>query len=194
MKEFNSTILPTKYGKFTVTNHLINNQDCVTMHIGDISNGFPLVRIHSSCLFSEALNSTDCDCKLQLDSALEEIQKYGKGILVYLYQEGRGHGLSRKIKAMETERIHEIDTVDAFNILNYELDPRDYSLAIEALRRIQLSKEIRLMSNNYRKAKALEEAGYTIVEKFKLTYPVSSDVKEYLLAKKNKLGHSIEFI
>ncbi|MGN7765442.1 GTP cyclohydrolase II [Paenibacillus sp. 22594] len=190
-----STPLVTQYGSFTVTLHKFEpNYECVTFHMGDITEGTPLVRIHSSCLFSEAFHSLDCDCKLQLSGCLERIGQLGKGVVVYLYQEGRGHGLDNKIKAMRLEQEYEIDTVQAFQRLNFELDPREYSFAITALGDLNLSKTIKVASNNFRKITVLKSGGYKVIEQVELTYPVNEHVKKYLEVKREKLGHSISFI
>ncbi len=188
-----STILETSLGAFKLSYHSLGDMQAVSMSIGDITSGTPLLRIHSSCLFSEALCAVDCDCKLQLDSALEYIKKAGKGVIVYLYQEGRGVGLENKIRAVEIMRVDNCDTATAFEKLGFELDPRDYSLAIKALKDLHVSKDVLLMSNNPRKFNALETAGYDVVEQVVLSYYANPTVHHYLRSKEAKLGHKIQW-
>jgi GTP cyclohydrolase II len=123
---------------------------------------------------------------------MEMIQAEGAGVIAYLYQEGRGHGLAAKIRAMRTENDRDCDTVDAFQMLNMELDPRSYLSAVEALRAHAVSKTIRLMTNNPRKAEALENSGFVIAATVPLQYRVNEHVRKYLMTKRNKLGHIID--
>jgi GTP cyclohydrolase II len=189
-----STILTTRHGELAVNYHSSESGECVTLATpgADLSDGTPLVRIHSSCLFSEAFGSDDCDCRLQLDSALQMIVKE-PGAVVYLYQEGRGHGLAKKIAAMEQERANGLDTHDAFIRLGLDLDPRTYDVALTALEDINVSKAIRLMSNNPKKHRALKHAGYSIAEVVRPQFEVSDKIKRYLDVKKSKFGHDIDF-
>lgn len=148
----------------------------------------PLLRIHSSCLFSESLHSTDCDCALQLEEALNIISKTG-GAIVYLYQEGRGHGLSRKAEAIATEQQLGLDTAEAFIHLGYDLDPRDYRSVVDALVSIDFPKKIRLATNNPRKVEALLSAGYIIDERVSLKLKLTERIKQYIKSKVRGLGH-----
>lgn len=186
-----STILKTKFGEFNVAYHKKNSssqkQFCVSFSKGDISLPNCIVRLQSSCLFGETFGAIDCDCKLQVEKSLSFIGKNG-GVVIYLYQEGRGLGLLNKIKAMGLERKYGIDTVDAFLKLHFELDPRDYSMAVQALTDLHVNKSIRLITNNPRKKAQLEKVGY-ITKKITLSYPTSPLVKKYLQVKKEKLGH-----
>lgn len=185
-----STKLQTKSGQFNVNYHTIDDNFCVSFSMGNLSQSNIPVRIHSSCLFSESILSIDCDCSLQLKKSFEFISKHG-GIIVYLYQEGRGIGLENKIKAMELERTKNIDTAEAFKTLHFDLDPRNYNVAIQALKDLKVSKNIRLITNNPRKMKQLEDAGFTIVERVVLSYPKNKLIKNYLKVKKEKLGHKL---
>lgn len=187
-----STILNTHYGDFRVSYHEINSDFCVSLALGNIESPGSIVRLHSSCLFSEALHSIDCDCDLQLSKAMEVISKEGQGVIIYLYQEGRGLGLANKITAMEVQRTQLCDTVDAFNSLHFDLDPRRYDIAIKSLYELNVNKHIRLITNNPRKRKQLEEGGFIIDGKVGIEYPVNKVVREYLRSKKNKLGHEID--
>lgn len=186
------TKLMTEYGDLDVAYHESSNGFCVTLSKGDLKDG-PIVRIQSSCLFSEAFHSIDCDCNLQLSNSIRLISENSNGVIVYLYQEGRGHGLDRKIKAMEVMNAKGYDTAEAFEHLNYELDPRDYTMAIDALRDLGIVGKIKLISNNPRKVDALEKSGF-VVERIALTYPISSKIRGYLKSKKEKLGHKIDWI
>lgn len=186
-----STTLITEHGEFLVCYHSIGNEFAVSLSIGDLSISETMVRIHSSCLFSEAFHSIDCDCDMQLDNAMRVIAKEERGVIIYLYQEGRGHGLLNKIRAMELERSENIDTAEAFTRLHFDLDPRDYTVAIQALKDLEVNRNIKLITNNPRKASQLESAGFSIGGYVKLRYPVNKHVKHYLKAKKEKLGHNI---
>jgi len=183
--------LKTLFGEFTVNHHTFNGRECVSLSCGDVSEGTPLVRMHSSCVFSESFRSTDCDCADQLQGALKLIHSYGKGACIYLYDEGRGHGLSNKIKSMKCEHVHSIDTVEAFKRCGLDLDVRDYGPAIHALADLNVAGTVRLISNNFRKRDALSAAGYIVTELVELSYPKSEDVSSYLKVKRDKLGHLI---
>ena len=186
------TKIITDHGEFNVVYHEFENGYCISLHRGDLK-AKPIVRIHSSCLFSEALHAIDCDCKLQLSGAIEMIATSGNGVIVYLYQEGRGHGLEKKIRAMDIMESLSCDTVDAFNKLGYELDVRDYKIAIGALKDLGVAKEVRLVSNNPKKKLALEGAGF-VVDPICLKYKVNNMTKKYLRSKKDKLGHTIDWV
>lgn len=186
-----STVLTTEFGDFKVCYHENLGEFCVSISAGDLEKPGSIVRLHSSCLFSEALHSVDCDCNLQLSKAMELIGKEGQGVVIYLYQEGRGHGLANKIKSMEIERTKGVDTVQAFTELHFDLDPRRYDIALAALKDLNLNQEIRLISNNPRKRKQLEDGGYIVSTRIEMKYPVNDHVKKYLKVKKDKLGHQI---
>lgn len=187
-----STILNTQFGDFKVAYHEVGKNFCVSLSCGDIHRPGSIIRLHSSCLFSEALHSIDCDCDLQLSKAMEIIAKESQGVVIYLYQEGRGLGLANKIKAMEVQRIKHMDTVDAFKSLHFDLDPRRYGIAIKALKELGVNEHIRLITNNPRKRKQLEKGGFIVDGKVGITYPVNKIVREYLKSKREKLGHEIE--
>lgn len=189
--KYRSTILTTKNGDIKVTYHSFVEGSCVSLSSGNLSqNGIP-VRVHSSCLFSEAFDSIGCDCRLQLSEAIKTIMKNG-GVIIYLYQEGRGHGLEKKINSMEIERKMGIDTVEAFKRLKLALDPRDYTVAIKALKELNINPIIKFMSNNPRKKKQMEEGGFLIEKLVQLKYPVNKSINKYLKVKKSKLGHLID--
>ena len=189
---FSSTILNTENGEFKVNYHEFKKGDCITLVKGEIDLKTPVfVRMHSSCLFSQSFHTVDCDCSKQLISSMEEIERLGCGIIVYLEQEGRGIGLKNKIKSMEYERINNVDTSMAFKALGYDkLDYRDYSVAAEAMKELGC-KKIKLASNDPKKIKFLEDSGFEIVSREKLNYKTNEYIDKYLDAKKKKLGHLI---
>ena len=189
---FSSTILNTENGEFKVNYHEFKKGDCITLVKGEIDLKTPVfVRMHSSCLFSQSFHTVDCDCSKQLISSMEEIERLGCGIIVYLEQEGRGIGLKNKIKSMEYERINNVDTSMAFKALGYDkLYFSDYSVAAEAMKELGC-KKIKLASNDPKKIKFLEDSGFEIVSREKLNYKTNEYIDKYLDAKKKKLGHLI---
>ena len=187
----NNTLLHTEFGEFKINYHKIDNLYCLSLSMGNMNKPNTIIRLHSSCLFSESLSSIDCDCNLQLQHAMKIIAEHKRGVIIYLFQEGRGHGLSNKIAAMEIERTKGVDTVEAFNELHFDLDPRNYDIAIKALKELRVNRKIRLITNNPRKKKQLENGGFIITRRVILTYPTNDLVKKYLNVKKNKLGHII---
>lgn len=184
-----STILTTKYGKFDVKYHHTEGGDGLSITTGQFKIGEPLLRIHSSCLFSESFHSITCDCATQLQETLRLIGKTGNGVVVYLFDEGRGAGLVTKIKAMELERTEGIDTVEAFDRLGLLPDLRSYQVALQILNDIGISKLLKLITNNPNKKTVLEDAGYRVSEIVGLKLDLSESAKSYLKMKKEKLGH-----
>lgn len=191
MKILNSPVvkLPTKFGELCVkvAEDSLQSPSWVVIY-KQPWEPIPLLRIHSSCLFSESFRSTDCDCALQLEEALSVIAKTG-GAIVYLYQEGRGHGLFKKVAAIATEQQLGLDTAEAFQHLGYDLDPRNYKAVVDALECIDFPKKIRLATNNPRKVDALESAGYIIIERVSLKLKLTERVKRYINSKVRGLGH-----
>jgi 3,4-dihydroxy 2-butanone 4-phosphate synthase / GTP cyclohydrolase II len=151
-----------------------------------------LVRVHSSCLTGDVFHSHRCDCGDQLERAFERIAKEGKGVVLYLLQEGRGIGLINKLKAYELqEQGH--DTIEANEKLGFAPDIRDYGTGSQILRELGVRK-IRLMTNNPAKYVAIEGFGLTIVERVPLEIAPSDETRKYLQAKKKKLGHILELV
>ncbi|MEK7582470.1 MAG: GTP cyclohydrolase II RibA [Patescibacteria group bacterium] len=184
-----STILITEYGRFNVSYHKTKNGEGLSIKKGKLNTTNPLLRIQSSCIFSESFHSTTCDCSLQLQGSLKIINEFGNGALVYLFDEGRGAGLLTKIKAMEIERQNEIDTVEAFKKLGLPADLRNYKIALDILEDIEINKELKLITNNPNKKKSLEENGYKVTEIVRLNLELNDSVRKYLKMKKEKLGH-----
>lgn len=186
-----STQLSTDFGDFKVNYHTFESGYCMSLIKGDVAVPNTLVRFHSSCIFSESFHSIDCDCNLQLSKSMELISKEGRGVIVYTYEEGRGVGLENKIMAMEVERTENVDTVIAFEKLNFDIDGRRYDIAIQALRDLNVDRNIRLISNNPRKRTSLVQGGFNVIENVKLEYELNDIQRKYLEVKKNKLGHNL---
>ena len=165
-----------------------SEKEHVVLTLGDVSDGEPvLLRVHSECLTGDALFSLRCDCGEQLHAALEAIAHEGRGALVYLRQEGRGIGLLNKIKAYKLQD-EGADTVEANEALGFGADMRDYSICQPMLAHLGI-KRVRLMTNNPRKVKALEEQGVEVVERLSLETPHNPHNQKYLATKAGKLGH-----
>jgi GTP cyclohydrolase II len=163
----------------------------VALTLGDISSGEPvLARTHSECLTGDALYSMRCDCGYQLEEALRSIAREGRGILMYLRQEGRGIGLLNKIRAYHLQD-QGADTVEANERLGFAADLRDYSMCKDMLDHLGVS-ALRLMTNNPRKVKALESYGIRIAERMPLHVGRNPHNESYLNTKQSKLGHWLE--
>jgi 3,4-dihydroxy 2-butanone 4-phosphate synthase/GTP cyclohydrolase II len=185
-----STNLPTEYGEFRL--HAFENQIDKQTHValvrGDVGDGRDiLVRVHSQCLTGDVLRSARCDCGAQLDKALRRIATEGRGVLLYLNQEGRGIGLANKIRAYGLQD-EGLDTVEANERLGFKPDQRDYGFGVQILRELGI-RSMRLLSNNPRKLVAIEGYGLSVTEWLPLEIPASATTLRYLTTKRNKLGH-----
>jgi 3,4-dihydroxy 2-butanone 4-phosphate synthase/GTP cyclohydrolase II len=190
-----SARLPTAYGEFTV--HAFANQIDKQTHIalvcGDIKDGKSvLVRVHSQCLTGDVLHSIRCDCGAQLDAAMRRIAAEGRGVLLYLSQEGRGIGLANKIRAYELQD-EGFDTVEANERLGFKADQRDYGMGVQILRELGV-RTMRLLSNNPRKLVGIEGYGLSVTEWLPLEIPASDSTRKYLKTKKDKLGHKLSSV
>ncbi|WP_330255551.1 GTP cyclohydrolase II [Nocardia sp. NBC_00565] len=156
---------------------------------GDIADGC-LVRIHSRCLYGDALRSDDCDCGPELDLAMDMIQQAGAGVLIYLEQEGRGAGLINKARGLRTSERNNIDTFESYRRLQLRPDSRSYTRAAEFLVAVGLSR-VRLLTNNPDKVDALERVGLDVSVWPLHTMPRSERAREYLRAKRQRRGHDL---
>ncbi|HHZ74516.1 MAG TPA: GTP cyclohydrolase II [Candidatus Poseidoniales archaeon] len=185
--------LPTEYGKFRIRvfHEQTTNLDHVALTLGDMIGPDPvLVRIHSECLTGDAFGSLRCDCGPQLKSAMEMIHQAGWGCVVYLRQEGRGIGLREKIKAYHLQD-EGVDTLDANIILGHPADARDYRIAAEILKAINIT-EVSLLTNNPDKVEQMNNLGIEVVDQLPLVVGVGADNLEYLSTKVQRMGHSID--
>jgi 3,4-dihydroxy 2-butanone 4-phosphate synthase / GTP cyclohydrolase II len=161
--------------------------------MGDIADGERvIVRVHSKCLTGDVFHSARCDCGSQLDAAMQRIAEEGRGVLLYLNQEGRGIGLANKIRAYELQD-QGLDTVEANERLGFKADQRDYGIGVQILKDLGV-KSMRLLSNNPRKLVGLEGYGLSVAEWLPLEIPASEHTKRYLTTKKEKLGHKLRSV
>lgn len=186
---------PSRFGHFRIFGFegLTPNEteEAVVLKIGDLSPGgpAPLVRIHSQCLTGDVLLSLRCDCRSQLELAVEQIAEAGRGLLIYEHQEGRGIGLMNKLRAYELQD-NGLDTVEANVQLGFAPDLRDYALPAAIIRFFGI-REVRLLSNNPDKVAAMERAGIRVVERIPLVAPAMDSTADYLRTKREKMGHLI---
>lgn len=185
--------LPTPFAVFTMRAYRsADGKEHLALTLGDLSatdGPAPLVRVHSECLTGDALFSLRCDCGFQLRAALERIAADGRGVLLYLRQEGRGIGLANKVRAYALQD-EGADTVDANHQLGFPADDRDYSLAVAILRDIGL-RRIRLMTNNPAKLDALVKDGVEVTERVGLERGRNPYNEGYLDTKMARMGHLI---
>jgi 3,4-dihydroxy 2-butanone 4-phosphate synthase/GTP cyclohydrolase II len=185
-----ATRLPTEFGTFTAIAYesSVESWTPLALVVGEVAGEEPvLVRMHSECLTGDVFHSRRCDCGLQLRRALEMIQQEGRGVVVYLRQEGRGIGLINKMRAYELQDSGK-DTVEANEALGFKADPRDYGIGSQVLVDLGV-RNLRLMTNNPRKRVGLESYGLRIVERVPIEVPPTPDNHRYLSTKRDKLGH-----
>jgi 3,4-dihydroxy 2-butanone 4-phosphate synthase/GTP cyclohydrolase II len=190
VKCVDSTKLPTEYGELRLYafENQIDKQTHVALVRGEVGNGQDvLVRVHSQCLTGDAFRSARCDCGAQLDEALRRIAAEGRGVLLYLNQEGRGIGLANKIRAYRLQDDG-LDTVEANERLGFQADQRDYGIGVQILRELGV-RSMCLLSNNPRKLVAIEGYGLSVTKWLPLEIPASASTLRYLTTKRNKLGH-----
>jgi GTP cyclohydrolase II len=193
IKYIASSKLPTPFGTFTMHGFEddATGKEHVALSMGDIDSGEPvLARAHSECLTGDALFSMRCDCGYQLEEALSSIAKAGRGVMLYLRQEGRGIGLLNKIRAYDLQDKG-ADTVEANERLGFGADLRQYDMCQPMLAYLGV-KTIRLMTNNPRKVKALSEAGVNVLERVPIEVGRNPHNDGYLNTKATKLGHYLK--
>ncbi|MEI6457248.1 MAG: bifunctional 3,4-dihydroxy-2-butanone-4-phosphate synthase/GTP cyclohydrolase II [bacterium] len=186
--------LPTRYGEFTAYSYVskITNENHLALVKGDVSDGQPvLARVHSECLTGDVFGSMRCDCGDQLDFAMRRIAKEGRGVLLYMRQEGRGIGFENKMKAYSLQDKG-MDTVEANRALGFEADLRDYGTGAEILADLGI-KKLRLLTNNPKKISGIEGFGLELVERIPIQIQHNTRNLKYLKTKKEKMGHILTF-
>src|SRR5438876_11577053 len=188
--------MPTKWGMFqtlaferVIVNGTRHTDTALALVLGDLTQGAPLVRIHSQCFTGEVLGSLRCDCNDQLEIAMRAIAEEGRGLVIYEHQEGRGIGLMAKLQAYALQDTG-LDTVDANHALGFRADCRDFGLPAAILHELGV-RRVRLLSNNPRKSRALSEAGIEVVERLPCEAAPTPHSLAYLRAKKEKMGHAL---
>jgi GTP cyclohydrolase II len=186
---------PTRFGHFRIHGfegrYSGELEEAVALKMGDLAaGGPPLVRIHSQCMTGDVFYSLRCDCRGQLDLALERISAEGRGLIVYEHQEGRGIGLANKLRAYQLQD-EGADTVEANLLLGFKADHRCYGLPGDILRHFRVT-VVRLLSNNPDKIAALEAAGIRVAERVPCEVEPVGSSEQYLRTKKEKLGHLLD--
>jgi len=192
IEKIEEIFFPTKIGEFKlhIYRSILDNKEHVVLSKGIIDHEKPtLVRVHSECFTGDVFHSLRCDCHDQLYYALEKIEDEGNGLLVYMRQEGRGIGLTNKIKAYKLQEMGR-DTVEANEELGFKADLRDYGIGAQILSDFGL-KKIRLLTNNPKKIIGLKGYGMEIVERIPIEISPNKNNERYLLTKRDKLGHFI---
>ena len=187
--------LPTENGEFRIAGYrsLTSDEEFVVLYKGEMDADVPtLVRIHSQCLTGDVFGSIKCDCGPQLHMAMKMIESEGRGAIVYQQQEGRGIGIINKIRAYALQD-RGADTVEANEQLGFEVDSRDYQQCAEILFDLGLC-QVRVISNNPEKLKALEDAGLRIVERIPIEVDAEEPAAHYLKTKREKMGHLFDSV
>ena len=194
LKKIETIKFPTLFGNFFLTGYETqypnqpNMNYALVFTTGKLSP-VPAVRIHSECILSEVFQSTHCDCREQLHESLKFIHEEN-GILIYLNQEGRGHGIITKLHELKLQEDG-MDTVDASKSLDLEVDERDYEVAIDLLKQLNVSK-IKLITNNPSKINFLKSRGIDVIERVPMEIVPNPNSRKYLETKKHKLGHLLD--
>src|SRR5690606_31213810 len=185
--------IPTEFGTFTMTvfREAATGVEHVALSMGEPGEDV-LVRVHSECMTGDLFGSLRCDCGPQLHHALEHIGAQGRGVLVYLRQEGRGIGLINKLKAYELQD-EGLDTVEANVRLGFAADLRNFQVAADILTQLGVI-SVRLLTNNPRKVATLQKHGVTVIERVPVRSVAQDENKRYLSTKASKLGHHIDWL
>jgi 3,4-dihydroxy 2-butanone 4-phosphate synthase / GTP cyclohydrolase II len=187
--------LPTEFGEFAIHAYddLTERKTHIALVLGEIGDGKGvLARIHSSCLTGDVFHSARCDCGPQLHAAMARVAAEGRGVILYLNQEGRGIGLANKIRAYALQD-QGYDTVEANERLGFGADQREYGLGVEMLRDLGV-KSMRMLTNNPRKLRGVEHHGMSVSELVPIEIPASESTRRYLRTKKEKLGHLLSSV
>ena len=187
------TVIPTQYGEWKTIAYksTIDPDEHIALVMGDVADSGPvLVRVHSQCLTSDVFGSLRCDCGEQLETAMSMIAKEGKGVIVYMRQEGRGIGLHNKLRAYALQD-QGMDTVEANHALGFAADRRDYGIGMQILVDLGVS-DIRILTNNPSKRAGLEGYGLNLVERVPIEVKPNAHNLRYLETKRTKLGHELE--
>jgi GTP cyclohydrolase II len=185
-------LLPTKFGSFLIRHIKLRDREGVVLFSEKQFTNPVLVRVQSSCLFSESFLANDCDCSLQLQETLKIIATEG-GLLIYLYEEGRGAGLEFKIKAIKVQQDLGYDTASAYKYLGIKSDVRNHEIAASVISSFLGENScIELLTNNPAKVKALEEAGINVLKRRSLICNINETISNYLTEKSTFLGHILD--
>ena len=187
--------LPTEFGDFDIHAYrdMLDGKEHVALVLGDLGDGHGvLARVHSSCLTGDVFASARCDCGPQLHTAMERIAREGRGVILYLNQEGRGIGLANKIRAYALQD-EGYDTVEANERLGFLADQREYGLGVQILQDLGIH-SMRLLTNNPRKRTGVETHGMSVSELLPIEIPASELTRRYLQTKKEKLGHLLSSV
>src|SRR5207244_3642943 len=191
--------MPTKWGMFqtmaferVIVNGTRHTDTALALVLGDLTEGAPLVRIHSQCFTGEVFGSLRCDCNDQLEIAMQAIAAEGRGLVIYEHQEGRGIGLMAKLRAYGLQDAG-LDTVEANHALGFDADCRDFSLPAAMLHELGI-RRVRLLSNNPRKYRALADAGVEVTAQIPCEALPTAHSLAYLQAKKARMGHALSLV
>ena len=187
-----TTILPTRFGTFVAHAYEsdVDDKPYLALTLGDVTKEGVLVRVHSSCTTGDVFHSLRCDCGHQVEMALRRIKEEGAGVFLYIQQEGRGIGLTNKLRAYELQD-HGKDTVEANRLLGFAPDLRDYGIGTQVLLDLGC-KKVRVLTNNPKKLVGVQAYGLTVLEQIPLQAPASDHSRGYLETKRVKLGHMLD--